>query len=302
MSDSNDIANMQESNEQVLNDIKLLQQQEQELYTKLQNKVSANSITDDEKTQITNKINELYQMRLNLYSVLQETYSSYENNIQNTSNTLKDQKYAVDIIEKQLSIERARLAKLEENKYNKLRLIEFNSSYAAQYQAQTRILKTIAFWCLPIIVLIALNKQGILPDGITNILIAISILIGGSIILALVIDTFNRDNMNYNEYNWYFNPDNVDTSTDNTRDPTDPWERPKIGQCVGAMCCSDNQTYDEDLNKCIDNTDNLQETFINSNLTKYAMASTASNNKKDNFFVNNKIEAFTNDLSNYVSF
>ena len=79
-------------------------------------------------------------MRLNLYSVLQETYSSYENNIQNTSNTLKDQKYAVDIIEKQLSIERARLAKLEENKYNKLRLIEFNSSYAAQYQAQTIVI------------------------------------------------------------------------------------------------------------------------------------------------------------------
>mgnify|MGYP001075082290 CR=1 FL=1 len=301
MSESNDIANMQESNQQVLNDIKLLQEQEQELYTKLQNKVSSNTITDGEKTQITNKINELYQMRLNLYSVLQETYSSYENNIQNTSNTLKEQKYAVDIIEKQLGIERARLAKLEENKYNKLRMIEFNSSYAAQYQAQTSILKTIAFWCLPIIIAIALNKQGILPDVIANLVVAFSILIGGSIVIYKIIDSLNRDNMNYNEYNWYFNPKNVDTNTSSS-DPVDPWDRPKIGQCVGAMCCSDNQTYDADINKCVDNGIAGQESFVNSNLTKYAMASTAAANKKDNIFVNNKIEAFSSGMSNYVSF
>lgn len=300
MSDNSSNTNMDENNEQLLSDIKLLQDQEQQLYTKLQDKVSSNSITPEEQSQISNKINELYQMRLNLYSILKNTYSVYEQNIQNTSNTLKDQKYAIDIIEKQLGKERARLAKLEANKYNKLRLIEFNSSYAAQYQAQTKILKTIAFWCLPLIVIILLSNQGILPGGIANVLIALCLLIGGGMVIYMVIDSLNRDNMNYNEYDWNFNPDNVDTSTSDS-DPIDPWERPNIGQCVGAMCCSDNQTYDPDLNKCVDNSNSTQEAFVNLNLSKYAMASNASGSNKNNIHVNNKIEGFTSNMSQYVS-
>ena len=300
MSDNSSNTNMDENNEQILSDIKILQDQEQQLYTKLQDKVSSNSITPEEQSQISNKINELYQMRLNLYSILKNTYSVYEENIQNTENTLKDQKFAIDIIEKQLGKERARLAKLEANKFNKLRLIEFNSSYAAQYQAQTKILKTIAFWCLPLIVIILLSKQGLIPNGIANVLIALCILIGGSMVIYMIIDSLNRDNMNYNEYDWNFNASNVDSSTSDSN-PIDPWERPNIGQCVGAMCCSDNQTYDSDLNKCVDNTDSSQEAFVNLNLSKYAMSSNASASNKGNIHVNNKIEGFTSDMSQYVS-
>ena len=290
------LSTLQENNEKVLNDIKQLQQQEQDLFSSLQDKISSNSITSEQQQKITNKISELYQMRLNLYALLKDNFSFYENDASSSANTLKEQKYAIDIIEKQLEIERVKLAKLEETKYNKLREIEFNSSYAAQYQAQTDILKLIAFWCVPLIIIILLSNQGLIPSGLANLLIALVILIGGAIILRKIIDSLNRDNMNYNEYNWNFNPNNVDTDT--TSKAIDPWERQKLNAtCIGAMCCSDNQTFDDEQNKCIDNT---QEAFVSNNLSKYAMNPNIDS-KQSNIYVNDKIESFNVKTDNYVS-
>jgi hypothetical protein len=164
-----DLSSLQENNEKVLNDIKQLQEQEEDLSSSLQEKISAKTITETEQSQITNKINELYQMRLNLYELLKDNFSFYENNVSSSSNTLIEQKYAIDIIEKQLNIERVKLAKLQETKYNKLREIEFNSSYASQYQAQTDILKTIAYWCIPLIIIILLSNQGLIPSNLANL-------------------------------------------------------------------------------------------------------------------------------------
>jgi len=298
---SSDLSSMQERNSQLLSDIQNLQKQEQNLYSELQNKSSSNTLTNDEKSRITSKINDIFQIRMNLYQSLKDTFSLYESNASSSAVTLKEQKYAIDIIEKQLKVERDRLVKLQEAKSNKLRMVEFNSSYASQYQAQTKILKTIAFWCLPLIVVIVISNQEIISSGVANTLISIILIIAGSIIGWMIIDTLNRDNMNYNEYNWFFNPNNVDTST-STSDTTNPWIAPVapiIGTCVGQDCCSDNQTFNTDTNKCEDNViTTTQEAFISNNLSKYAMNPPLSGT----ISVNNKVEGFSHDTSNYVSF
>lgn len=288
-------SSMQEINSQTLSNIQQLQQEEQDLYTELQNKVSTNTITEDEKNRIIQKINEIYQIRMNLYATLKDTYNFYETNLSSSETTLKEQKYAIDIIEKQLKIERARLAKLQEAKYNKLRMVEYNSSYAAQYQAQTQILKMIALICIPLIIIILLSNQGIISSNIANVLIALTLLIGGSIVVMMFIDSLNRDNMNYNEYNWYFDPSKVDTSTTST--PVDPWDRPALGTCVGQACCSDNQTFDATLNKCVDN-DTTQEAFVSNNLSKYAMNPPISGNLS----VSDNVKGFSQGQSPYVSY
>ena len=208
-----------------------------------------------------------------------------------------------------MKVERGRLAKLQEAKSNKLRMVEFNSSYAAQYQAQTRILKTIAVWCLPLIVIIVLSNQELISSGIANGLMSLTILIGGTIVVLMILDSLNRDNMNYNEYNWFFDADNVDTSSSDTdlSDTSNPWVAPVVGSCVGEDCCSDNQTFNADTNKCEDNgigsgidsgIDSTQEAFISNNLSKYAMNPPLSGTTS----VNNKVEGFSHDTSNYVSF
>ena len=300
---SSDLSSMQERNSQLLSDIQNLQKQEQNLYNELQDKASSNTLTDDIKTKITSKINDIFQIRMNLYQSLKDTFSLYESNASSSATTLAEQKYAIDIIEKQLKVERGRLIKLQETKSNKLRMVEFNSSYAAQYQAQTNILKTIALWCLPLIVIIVISNQGIISSNVANVLIAVVMLIAGSIIVLMILDSLNRDNMNYNEYNWFFNPNNVDTSTNDTSvfntTTSNPWVAPVVGTCVGQDCCSDNQTFNADTNKCEDNVINTtQEAFISNNLSKYAMNPPLSGT----ISVNNKVEGFSHDTSNYVSF
>ena len=63
-----------------------------------------------------------------------------------------------------------------------------------------------------------------------------------------------RDNMNYQEYNFPFNPKTApDTTTIDTDSSTsDPWKTVKIvGSCIGESCCSEDQYYDVDLNLCV---------------------------------------------------
>ena len=70
MTDNSDLSTMEERNEQTLSDIKNLQQIEQELYNSLETSANNNSLTEDQKTQMINKINQISQMRINLYANL----------------------------------------------------------------------------------------------------------------------------------------------------------------------------------------------------------------------------------------
>jgi hypothetical protein len=59
--------------------------------------------------------------------------------------------------------------------------------------------------------------------------------------------------MNFDEYNWYFDKKNADTSTSTTSTTTtgtDPWAT-TTSTCIGAECCNEYSTYDSTQNKCI---------------------------------------------------
>ena len=124
---SDDISAMQERNEQTLNDIKTLQQVELELYDTLEKNATSNTMTPEQKDQLIKKINEISQMRINLYATLKDIYSFFQNNVSSSRITLAEQKMAIDIVENELNESKRRLQLLEEEKYNKLRLVEINT-------------------------------------------------------------------------------------------------------------------------------------------------------------------------------
>jgi hypothetical protein len=76
--------------------------------------------------------------------------------------------------------------------------------------------------------------------------------------------------MNYQEYDWYFDPSTAPTSTSSSS--KDPWaSNSRFGNCVGDACCSDGLVYDSSLNQCVisgDETDTTTETFVNNIFTK----------------------------------
>lgn len=242
---SQNFDSLQERNQQVLNNISQLQTQEKELYDNLDDI----TLSAEQKQQIINKINEISQMRLNMYASMKDMYSFYQKDVSASRNTLGQEMSALDIMENELNEAKRRLNMIEEQKHNKVRLVEINTYYGKRYNAHSRLMKTIVIMCIPLIILAILANNGILPPRIYMLLVGVIIIVAVIVIGYQVIDMTNRDNMNWDEYNWYFNENDAPSTTD-TSVAENPWELPTL-TCVGAQCCYDNSTYDSTQNRCV---------------------------------------------------
>jgi hypothetical protein len=241
---------LQERNNQTLNNINNLRDLELNLYNDLNNI----NLSEADKQQIINRINELLQIRVSLYTTLQDYYNSTQQNVSSSRTLLGEQITAIDIIKNELEESQRKLKLIEEEKNNKLRLTSINTYYGKKYNAQKNIMQTIALICVLIIILSILRNRELLPPKIYVVLIGIIIIIGLFNIGNKIIDLSNRDNMNFDEYNWYFNKSLAPATgiIDSGETSYDPWQVPSI-TCVGQECCMEGSNYDATQNKCIPN-------------------------------------------------
>jgi len=242
-----DLPNISQNNEQILNDIQSLQQMEQDLFNSLETNTN---LTPQQQEKIIEKMNQITNMRINLYQTLSGVNNFYDTALKSSAGTLKEQTNAIGIVESELNRSKARLQLLESEKNNKIRLVEINDYYGDKYAEHSQLMKIIIFTLVPIIILVFLNNKGILPSMIYNILLVIISLIGAYYMWNRYFSIITRDNMNYQEYDFYFDPNKAPTGS--TTNSNDPWLSLKVsGTCVGQNCCSDGQIWDSDLNQCV---------------------------------------------------
>jgi len=246
---SQNFDNLQERNQQVLNNISQLQVQEKNLYNSLDDA----NLSSEQKQLIINQINEISQMRLNMYSNLKDMYSYYQKNVSSARTTLGQEISAIDVLENELNEAKIRMNLLEEQKYNKLRLVEINTYYGKKYNTHTRIMQSIVIICIPIFILSLLANNGIIPAKAYAFITGIILIIGIIIIGKQIIDLSNRDNMNWDEYNWYFDKSKAPPNTSDGQS-SDPWASSSL-TCVGSDCCYTGSTYDSVQNICIPNSE-----------------------------------------------
>ena len=60
--------------------------------------------------------------------------------------------------------------------------------------------------CVPLLVLAILAKKEIIGEHFTHPLALVIIIVGGYFLLRQIADLWWRDNMNYDEYDWDFDP------------------------------------------------------------------------------------------------
>lgn len=267
---SSNFNSLQERNDQVLNNISELQGEEQILYDSLDDA----TLSPDQKQQIINKINEISQMRLNLYANMKDMYSFYQQNASSSKNTLSQQMSAIDVIENELNEAKKRLNLIQDQKINKLRLVEINTYYGKQYSAHANIMKTIVIICIPLIILAMLHNRQMIPNTLYALLIAIVLIVGIFILGRKILDLFNHSNMNWDEYNWYFNQSEAPSNTD-SGDSTNPWDTPSL-TCIGSECCYEGSTYDSTTNICVPNDVTTNETTTTEPTTTAATATTTT--------------------------
>ena len=272
---SQQLPNVEENSTQLLNDIQSLQSIEQQLFNSLEENTG---LTTDQQEKIVEKINNISKMRINLYETLNGVNSFFQNTLANSKGILTEQTAAIDIVEKELNTSKKRLKILEEEKNNKVRLVEINDYYGQKYAEHSDLMKIIVIMLVPILILAILYNKGLLPSKIYYILIAIIALIGAVFIWKTIFSIIFRDPMNYQEYDWYFDPSTAPTSS--STDSKDPWaSNSKFGSCVGDACCSDGLVYDSSLNQCITSTgDSYNTTNTDETTTDETTTETFANN------------------------
>jgi len=224
------LPNVQENNQQILNDIQSLQAIEKSLFTTLE---SNPSLTTAQQEEIINKISDISNMRVNLYHTLNDVNGYFQQALTNSQGTLQEQATAIGIVETELNKAKTDLSLLEEEKNNKIRLIEINNFYGDKYADHTSLMRYIMFMMIPIIISLTLLNKNIISRNVFYILLVIISSIGGYFILTKVLSIWNRDNMNYQEFNWYFDASSAPAAVING-DASNPWTR-SVAYCTNPI-------------------------------------------------------------------
>ena len=273
---ANNFDDMQERNEQALADIQGLQSIEQDLFDKLSSGVNNKTLTTEQKNDLITKINEISQMRINLYQNLNSVFSFFETNVTSSNAALGEQIMAVSVVEQELNEAKKRLDKIEKDTSNKMRMVEINTYYGDKYSDHTSILKIVIMFCIPIIFLTILSRGGLIPSAIYNICVVILFVWGIILIGYKIIRAYSHSNMNYDEYTWKFDKSTAPHNNTDGSGGSDPWGNASTANCTGQQCCYQGTDYVESVNQCVPS--DVAASMAASSAA--ASASSVSSNKK----------------------
>lgn len=250
----NNYNNLNEKNEQILSDIANLQQMERDMYTQL---ISPNNnLTINQKEMLIQKINQISQMRINLYKTLTNVNSFYQTNLLGASDTLSQQTKALRIVEEQLNEAKQRMDYINGQKVNRMRQVEINNYYSAWYDERVALMKVIVYIILALIIVLIMKKYipFPVPSIIYSILFIIIALIGLYFIIPIVFSMYYRNNVIYSEYDWAFNKNKAPViSANNNSKKNNPWVNNPVDTsktCIGEQCCPSGLSFDVTANKC----------------------------------------------------
>lgn len=242
-----------DKNEQTLTNIQKLQSLEQNLFNSLATGVSNGTLKSTDKDSIITQINQLSQMRSNLYTFLNNNSLNTVQHLAASNNLLSQQAQTVIIVENELNDAKNQLLSMQKDKYNKLRMVEINTYYGDRYADHSSMMKSVVIICAVIILITILFNKGFLPSQLYYLMLIIIIVVSVVVLWYKYIMLISHDRMNYDEYDWGFNPDTAPKYSTDNPSGTNPWASltaPSL-TCVGSNCCNSGMTYDNTNNICV---------------------------------------------------
>lgn len=199
---------MSQNVKNMLQQIKDLQEKEEELFIELEN--NNDSV---EKELLLEQINSISTQRISIYNNLKILYNSNLKNSINTNNTLKEQNVIIDNIENELNEQKDKINKKNQEFINKLRLVQNNTYYSKKYTDQAQLLITLIILCVILIAISLLRRIEIIPTTLITLLIVLVLFIGIIIVYRKIMDMSLRNNLDYDTYDFPFNKENIDKKT-----------------------------------------------------------------------------------------
>jgi len=259
----------------ILKNINQLQEQEKKLYRELEVSAATGGVFGDQDA-IVKKINELSTMRMTMFQELESMYASMQGRVAQSRIDLVDQMTVTGVMEQELNNAKKNMNLLSATKANKMRMVEINTYYASKYRAQGEFMKLIIMVCAPLLILAICAKKGWIPQNIANGVMAVIIVIGGYFIIRRAIDIGSRNNMNFDEFDWAWDPDannptvyeydkeQLEGASQDVEDDVNSFAKDMGLGCVGSACCAAGTTYDDKKQQCIEGFQNgqFQPSFV----------------------------------------
>jgi hypothetical protein len=203
-----------------------------------------------EQAKLSNNLLLIQDTRVNLINALSSINAYYSQNLLGSSHTLEQQTNAVAIMDKEMEQAKKRLAYINEQKENKLRVVEINQYYSASYAEWTHLVKILIITILAFAIVINITTYfPILPSEVYSMLMFIISVVSLYYIFITIVSIYSRDNMVYDEYNWNFNINSAPKM--GTGAFTNSFKLPSMLACIGENCCQDGTLWNNDIGKCI---------------------------------------------------
>jgi hypothetical protein len=210
------------------------------------------STTKDPKEQarLSNNLVLIQDTRTNLMNALSSINAYYSQNLMGSSHTLEQQTNAVAIMEKEMEQAKKRLAYINQQKENKLRLVEINQYYSASYAEWTYLVKILIITIIAFAIVINITSYfpG-LPSELYSMLMFIISITSLYYIFITIVSIYSRDTMVYDEYNWNFNINSAPKM--GTGEFKNAFKLPSMMSCIGENCCQDGTLWNKDIGKCV---------------------------------------------------
>tara|TARA_B110000483_G_C18207044_1_gene548398 strand:+ start:8289 stop:9017 length:729 start_codon:yes stop_codon:yes gene_type:complete len=145
------------------------------------------------------------------------------------------------------------MSELTDDINNKKRNVEINVYYEKKYNSYLDVLKYFTLYIVGLLILAILRKRYYLSRGLTNILTFCLVIIGSMHIYVQIADINARNNMNFDEYDWTFDPS--EQSDPNKLDNRLMSDNGGTGlACVESECCDTNlHKWCPTTGKCVSN-------------------------------------------------
>jgi len=174
----------------------------------------------------------------------------YTNNLKSSTETLDQQNDAVAIIDREMQLAKNRIAYINKQKENKMRVVEINQYYGSAYQERTLLLKWIIVFIVVMVVLYTMSSYlPNIPNYIQFIAVFASIGYFGYHILMILLSILARSRMIYDEYDWSFDKESA-PEFDPNQLKIDPFKKPSYATCIAQACCSDGTEWDSEMGYC----------------------------------------------------
>ena len=290
--------------EETLNDltsyIRQLQGVEQSMYKVLRNNPN---ISDVDKEEAVSQINELSAKREELNHEINSLGERAKLDLKVDFQAFQQQMRIVEAAERQLNESKIKLKLLNDEKLNKLRLVQINTYYLKRYDALSSLVKKFVLFIAIAIVIAVLIQRGILPGSIGSIIMAVYFALGFVYFYIGYMDIASRSKRNFDEYEWPFDRNMDSTELDeydsSEGDVYTSADSGKNEPCIGEACCTTGMTYDETAGKCIPDGKCGTEEGMTSALTQNMFSSRPEIVQVSD---NGAVKPFSNNYESFASF